>query len=73
MDDVRFEKFPRLRASVAPSGAYVRCTTRTTAVSADGQRACVAPIGANRQGGADESIWEVPALAREGGEERLLP
>ena len=37
-----------------------RCTTRTTAVSADGQRACAARR-ANRQWGAGESIWEVPA------------
>ena len=38
-----------------------RCTTRTTAVSADGQRACVARR-ANRQGGAGESIWGIRAL-----------
>ena len=32
-----------------------RCTTRTTAVSADGQRGCVAPTGANRRWGGGES------------------
>ena len=31
--------------------------------SADGQRACVAPTGANRQCGAGESIWKVRAPA----------
>ena len=52
-----------------------RCATRTTAplrahaqraVSADGQRACVAPTGANRQWGAGESIWGSSRAVRRG-------
>ena len=36
------------------------------AVSADGQRACVAPTGANRQWGAGESIWGSSRAVRRG-------
>ena len=49
--------FPRATA-LENAVAYVRFTTRTTAVSAYGQRACAARR-ANRQCGAGESTYEV--------------
>ena len=67
MYDVRFEEFPRLRASVAPGGAYVQCTIWIIArVARRGvwtQRGCVAPQGRTADGAAVSQFEEFPRRA----------